>query len=1341
MARFGEFDKRKETFECYCERLESYFAANDIATGKQASCFISEVGSETYTLLKSLIPPPEKPKDKSYEDLKGVLTAHLSPKPLVIAERYKFYGRCQQPRESVATYAAELQRLASTCDFNNFLDEALHDKFVCGLSHIPTQKTLLAKDNLTFAKAKETAIAIELADKDSQELSNQSSGGGNQGGSNMIAAIASNQRRSGHKSNRNHRQGTASHKPGNAKTQQTRQVCYRCGKGAHNPDTCKYKEYSCRTCGVKGHLAAVCRKAGNVRGHTHFVNSDNSQASTGLDTVAHSSTDADSSNTGYSDDYETHTMGMFAVNNGYVKPIKVRVGINDIPTCMELDTGASKTMIPEDMYQNQFSHIPLNDCTDSFKTYSGDMLPTVGQLEVEVTYNGQSELLPLVVAKVQNQPPILGRNWLTAIKLDWQSIFSVHYSSAAQPDVETVCKKHAAVFQPGLGTMTTHVAKIHVKDNVTPKFHKARPVPYALKPAVDAKLDELISQGILVSVNHSEWAAPCVVVPKTDNSVRICGDYKVTINQFLDVDKYPLPTQQDLFATLAGGKYFTKLDLSQAYQQMLLEPDSQQYLTINTHRGLFKYTRLPYGVASAPSLFQKAMEQILQGLEGVIVFIDDILISAKDKAQHLERLDEVLSRLEQHGLRLKQQKCKFMLNEVTYLGHVISEKGIAATSEKVSAIAEATPPRNVQELRSFLGMLQYYAKFIPNLSDMIHPLNALLSAHTPFKWTVECDIAFESAKKALLSDTVLTHYDVTRPLVLACDASQYGVGAVLSHIMPDGHERPIAYASRTLTPSEKNYGQIQKEALSLVFGVKKYHQYLYGRQFTLVTDHKPLLTILGPKSGVPTLAAARLQRWAIVLSAYRYNIQFKNTGEHLNADALSRLPTMQATAADEEPSVFNFNLIDEQPVTAKDIESATRKDPILSRVFEYTMSGWPSDFDQDQLKPYYNRRHELSVECGVVLWGLRVCVPTVLRSNVLQELHNQHLGICRMKSLARGYFWWPGLDADIEKCAKDCEICISVKNAPPSAPLQPWKWATRRFERIHLDFAEKDSKNFLVLIDAYSKWLEVLIMPNITSSHLIEVLRPIFAAHGLPEVIVTDNGPSFTSSEFQQFCKLNGMVHKLTPPYHPASNGAAERSVQLVKRALNTSKDSGLSLQHRIANFLLMYRNTPQTTTGCTPAELFLKCKPRIHLSLLKPSLTKKVEVKQDQMKMQHDGKRTLRSFLPGDKVMVQNFRGKEKWMPGVILQRLGTLTYAVQCGNNNRYVHIDHLIAGCDRQVIKDNLNSDQSQLLESDFETAPNAAVQPVLAPQEPPQAPVANPERRYPARNRKPPTRLDL
>ena len=264
--------------------------------------------------------------------------------------------------------------------------------------------------------------------------------------------------------------------------------------------------------------------------------------------------------------------------------------------------------------------------------------------------------------------------------------------------------------------------KLNVDSNATPKFFKARSVPLALKGKVEAELDKLESMGIISPVQFSKWAAPIVPVLKHNGAVRICGDYKVTINQASLVDTYPLPRIDELLANLSGGKYFSKLDMSQAYLQLPLDKQSREYVTVNTPKGLYEYNRLPFGVSSAPSIFQRTMENLLQGIKGVSVYIDDILISGSTVEEHLQTLDKVLERLNNAGLRLNKYKCFFLRSWIKYLGHIIDKDGLHPTKEKVQAIREAPTPRNVGELRSFFGIINYYSRFLPNLSSKLAPL-------------------------------------------------------------------------------------------------------------------------------------------------------------------------------------------------------------------------------------------------------------------------------------------------------------------------------------------------------------------------------------------------------------------------------------------------------------------------------------------------------------------------------------------------------------------------------------------------------------------------------------------
>ena len=369
-----------------------------------------------------------------------------------------------------------------------------------------------------------------------------------------------------------------------------------------------------------------------------------------------------------------------------------------------------------------------------------------------------------------------------------------------------------------------------------------------------------------------------------------------------------------------------------------------------------------------------------------------------------------------------------MLPSIQYLGHVISAEGIQSSKEKVRALQEALAPTNVQQLRSFLGAVSYYRRFISNLSTVLAPLNLLLQQGKKWSWEDEQKVAFAEAKKQLTSAQVLTHYDPHKPLILSCDASPYGVGAVISHYLETEGEKPVAFASRTLTAAEKKYSQLDKEALSIIFGIKKFQQYLQGRHFTIMSDHKPLQYLFGEGKPIPVLASARIRRWALILSSHDYKIEFRPGQQHGNADVLSCLPLPASVEETSPPGevVLLMETLHNTPVDSKMIRRWTDRDPVLSKVRRLVQSGWKHT-SEENLKPYQNRSSELSVQDSCVLWGDRVIIPKAGRDRTLQVLHDGHPGITKMKQLARSVVWWPGIDSDIEKRVKSCKMCTLHK--------------------------------------------------------------------------------------------------------------------------------------------------------------------------------------------------------------------------------------------------------------------------------------------------------------------------
>ena len=576
-----------------------------------------------------------------------------------------------------------------------------------------------------------------------------------------------------------------------------REACHCCGLTNHKANDCHFKEATCHSCGKKGHIKRACKSGKRPQRRGRNGPTPRGRERTKWVDKEQSDEDSDGS------------VGVHMVGKSSTKPIRVDVRINGKPLSMEVDTGAAVSLILYKKLKQVLPRIKTKKTMVVLRMYTSEVIPVRGEVQVMVTYGEQKKKLTWYVTR-QEGPCLLGREWLTSIRLDWKTI-GLAAMDTNQTRLHEMLKRYDEVFQDELGTMKTIKAKLKLKENATPMFHRPRTVPFALKEAVEQELNRLEEKGILQKVDHSDWAAPIVPIPKKNGKVRMCGDYKVTVNQCLDVDQYP-------------------------------------------------------------AMFQRAMDMILQGIDGVICYIDDILMTGSTDEEHLERLEEVLKRLKEYGLRVKKSKCDFCQRLVEYLGHQVDADGLHTLPSKV-----VPEPENEQQLRSFLGLLNYYSKFIPNLATILHPLNQLLRKDVHWEWTQECANAFQQAKDSLVSSQVLAHYDPKLLIRLAADASAYGIGAIISHVYPDGSERPVAFVSRTLTSTERNYAQLEKEALALIYGVKHFHQYLYGRMFTLVTDHKPLTTILNPRKGIPSLAAARLQRWAIILSVYMYEIEFKCT--------------------------------------------------------------------------------------------------------------------------------------------------------------------------------------------------------------------------------------------------------------------------------------------------------------------------------------------------------------------------------------------------------------------------------------------------------------------------------
>nr|XP_012137589.1 PREDICTED: uncharacterized protein K02A2.6-like [Megachile rotundata] len=999
-------------------------------------------------------------------------------------------------------------------------------------------------------------------------------------------------------------------------------VCYRCGKD-HYASACKMdRSIKCLKCGKAGHIKKVCKAK-----------------SFPTNTV----------------DYRETTSEILSIqeHTQFREKIYVTLNVNDKQVRFEIDSGAAVTLMSESDARRLFAGARIQKTDLHLISFCKAQIRVLGYITVKVRSGETLRKLNIYIT-TQDREPLLGREWILQMKEHdkvqnftniLQSIHSLQVMEKAE--LQKLFREFREITNPTVSKISKIQARLNLKDNVQPVFCKPRGVPFRLRAQVEEELEKLVNTGILEKVDCADWATPVVPVLKKNGAIRLCGDYSVTLNPRLKIDKHPLPTPDELLTQMAGGTVFSKIDLLQAYLQLEIRPEDRELLTINTHKGLYKPTRLMYGVASAPAIWQRTIENILKDIPGVVVFLDDIRIAGVDSRDHLQKLRQVFTRLQKYNIRINVDKSEFFTDQIQYCGYIINKSGIHKAPDKIEAINNMRRPTNITELRSFLGMIHYYDRFIPNLSSILKPLNTLLQKEVKYEWSPDCEKSFQAAKKAFTSPRCLVHFDPKLPVTLATDASPYGVGAVLSHIFPDGSEKAIQYASRTLSKAQQAYAQIDKEAFAIIFGIKKFYQYLQGSKFTLITDHRPLTQIFSPAKSLPVFTAARMQHYALFLQSFNYDIQYRKSELHANADCLSRLP-IPATDTYECDTIDEFHkaTFNTLPVTAEQVAQATLEDKELSKLLKCIRTG------RGDLKN--NRFHsvpltEFTLFNNVIFRDHKVVIPVKLQKKILQELHSGHFGVVRTKHLARGYVWWNKIDNDIENLVRNCSECNAYKNNPTQITHHIWEPANVPFQRVHIDFAGPFLGHyFFVLVDAYTKWPEIHVGNNINSQVTIEICRKIFAIYGLTQYLVSDNGRAFVSKEFTDFLKVNGITQRLTAPYHPATNGQAERYVQILKNSLKRMKADRTNIQPALQQLLIQYRNTPHAKTGISPAELLFSRKLRTRLDLLRPTVTKE------------------RSYTPsiifkeGKRVSCRNYIGNVKWVFGKVLKQLGDLHYNI---------------------------------------------------------------------------------
>ena len=760
------------------------------------------------------------------------------------------------------------------------------------------------------------------------------------------------------------------------------------------------------------------------------------------------------------------------------------------------------------------------------------------------------------------------------------------------------------------------------------------------------------------------------------NKLRICIDPK-DLNRAIKRSHYPIPTIEEVATKLNNAKVFSVLDAKSGFWQVSLDDASSKLTTFNTPYGRFRWLRMPFGISSAPEEFQKRMNNTFEGLKGTAVIADDLLVFGEGNdmetaiKDHDQNLRNALQRAREKNLKLNKEKVKLRLTEVPYIGHLLTCDGLKPDPKKVAAIKMMPEPTDVQSVKRFLGMVNYLSKFLPHLSTITEPLRRLEDKDVEWHWDENHQKAFEEVKHLITNHPVLCYYDVTKEVTLQCDASQSGIGAAL---LQEG--QPVAFTSRALTATERNYAQIEKELLAIVHGCERFDQYVFGRDITVESDHKPLEVILQK----PLLAAPkRLQRMMMRLQNYNLKVVYKRGSDMYIADTLSRayVTSPCQVAREEEEFIRAVEKVDMtkhlpiSPERLRELQEKTRDDVTLQDLKKNIQIGWPDE--KNRVSPgtraYYNFRDELVVQNGIIFKGERVVVPTAMRSQMLKKIHSSHVGTEGCLRRAREALYWPGMNAAIKEYVSACEICNAYRAEQPKEPLISQPVPDRPWSRVAVDLFTLGRKDYIIMVDDYSNFFEFNILPQTTTSAIVTSMKSQFARHGIPDEVRSDNGPQFASTNFQNFAKEWEFKHITSSPHFPQANGKVENAVKTAKRLLKKAqadnRDPYLAL--------LDWRNTPTESLNSSPVQRLMGRRTRTTLpitaKLLKPKPADNVQEllthkRAKQARYYNRGAKQLPELKQGDVIRMrpESNNRQKSWKKGVCSKKVGPRSYEVVC-------------------------------------------------------------------------------
>ena len=1190
-------------------------------------------------------------KASTYDEFKEKMIEFYKPTENETLIHYEFRDLHQKSDESFISFCNRVVSAAKMCNFKcdsqncSVQETIVRDQIVIGTKIAKIREEALEK-SWKLDELKKTGMKIESAARGEAEIAGTAD-------VKKLGAYS--------KINQNYRNSS---KPNNTNN------CYNCGNpfkgpGFKHKEFCKARNYECLKCGNIGHFTKYCK---NKRKPVNFV-----------------PTVSEEPNEPEDESFDVQSANLFRVQscqrpvfkrNKMDSDFSVQVGVNGKIIKVVADTGAKVSVCGSHEAQKWNLLEKMTSSSTKIKPYNSNPIPVSGVAKCAVTFGLSSIPVDWHIIRGSCEPILSGQ---AAVDLGiinfsntppiYQPIHMIdsNLSGKDKEDIQSILTNYPENFQNKIGKHTSYQVKLHVDSSVKPIVTPPTPTPYHLVKRIERVIDEMLKNDVIEEHPTNQpapWVSRAVIVPKSEGGLRITLDAR-NINKAIQSSNLPIPRQEDIKAKLSGAKIFSKLDFRSAFWQLELAPESRYLTVFNLNGKLYRYKRLTMGVKPAQGELNTALKPLFEHIPGAHLIHDDLILAASNMEEHNQILDAVMKSISNHGLTLQSIKCEFGKKEIKFWGMIINEHGVSPDPEKVSALKYLEPPKNKAELISFLCMMQSNSDFIPQFAKKASFLRELTKNNVRFKWTNKHQEIFLSLLQEFKSDVTLRYFDISKPIFVVTDAHVTGLGATLAQGDSLENAKPIAFASRKTTSSEKRYPQLDLEGLAVDFGLRKFRNYLIGapHQITVVTDHMPLCSVFnGSRCG-----SIRTERFKQKHQDIRFKVIYQK-GKSNQTDFLSRRATPidilgKAEIKEAEETNNILYMLHTTPVTdkitLKSISEETVSDPVLSALQKLILKGqtWIPKTADPQLQKFRTILPEITVTGnGILLKSERIILPPSLQSKAIELCHQgSHPGQSAMERRLRFHFFFHDMSSKISSFLNSCIECKLFTDKKISEPMKSHEVPKNCMEKVSVDlFGPIPSGNHIIVAqDLASRYPSAKVISSTSSKQVIPALTEIYDHLGNPEIQLSDNGPPFNSKEMRHFADNRGIQLQYTPPYHPSAN-PVESFMRPLGKSLKIANYSNVSEKDALNSLMKNYRNTPHPATGISPNHMLFNTPtsdvfPRKFVSEEDIQHAKKYDHLKKQIyedKINSTKYIKNSNILVGDTVIIRNYKKQRKFDP-----------------------------------------------------------------------------------------------